>query len=126
MIKELTLQDLVLIEKDAKFPIENINLSNCLIKKSIFDNDNREFKGIFLAHKTLEISIILRSDLSNYSKAKAINCIFKNLIADIPALGYDDSHIFLNNDDTYGELLKKHFGFEDIVGTPLVIRNRRR
>lgn len=120
MIRDLKLSDLMSLEKSATFPLENINFSNCPIKKTLLDD--KRILGIFMAHSTLEISIVLESDLSKLSKGKAIRSIFNCLKREITSSGYDDAHVFINNDEHYKNILKKHFGFEDVVGAPLVIR----
>lgn len=124
VIKNFTLKDLADLEKCAQFPLGNLNLGDghFALKKSIFSGNH--LIGSFFAHMTTEISLVLDNDMSNISKAKAINFIFTHLMHELPKLGFDDAHIFIKNNDSYVDLLKKHFTFEEVVGKALVVRKK--
>ena len=121
MIRDLNLNDLVKLEKDAKFPLPNLNSDLFFIKKSI-ELDN-ELIGSFFVKNTTETSLIFK-DVSRLNRARALKQIFHYLAFELVKLGYNDTHVFVPNMSDYENILKKHFGFEDIVGTPLVLRGK--
>jgi hypothetical protein len=121
-IRNLNLYDLVLLEKDAKFPLPNLSSNLYVIRKSLLLND--KLIGSFWTKLTSETSLILCPEVSNLTKARAIREVFQSLYCELQKLGLDDSHLFIQNDEEYVKLLKKHFGFKDQLGTALYIGKR--
>ena len=112
MIRDLKLNDLVILEKEDLPALFN---GPYKLVKSV--DHNGELTGSFWVRVTSEISILLRPELSNITKARAINEIGQFLYCKIPEqLGISDSFItFENNfDESYIKSLKKHFNFKDI------------
>jgi len=120
MIRELNLNDLVILEGNSKFPIENVMGS--FIKRSIIQDG--KLVGSIFVKKTTETALIFEGNISPLNRARALKEIFHFLAFELVKQGFNDTHIFLDNLDSYGELLKKHFGFEDVIGKPLVLRKR--
>lgn len=118
-VRDLSLGDLRELESHAKFPLPNLNSKLYIIKKSI--ESDGELLGSFWVKITSETSLILQPDLSRLAKARAIKEVFDFLVNELVSMGLDDSHLFIDNDDTYVEILKKHFRFKDNLGTPLYI-----
>lgn len=112
MIRDLELSDLVELEKDN---LPNLFNGPFKLVKSI--DHNGELIGSFWVRLTTEISILLKPELSNITKARAINEIGNFLYNKIPEqLGISDSFITFegNFDPKYIDSLKKHFKFEDV------------
>jgi hypothetical protein len=122
MIRDLSLNDLVILEKDAKFPLPNLANPLYKIQKSI--ENNSELLGSFWVKITSETSLVLKPELSNLTKARAIKEIFKFLYLEVQRLGLDDSHIFIEDDPHYIKFLKKHLNAKDNLGVPLYIGRR--
>ena len=122
MIRDINLHDLMLLEPYVKFPLGSINNPTYCIKKSV-ENDGKLI-GSFLVKATTETSLVFNEESSSLNKARALREVFKFLSQEIVKLGFNDNHIFLNNLEYYEKLLKKHFGFENIIGTPLVLRGK--
>jgi hypothetical protein len=122
IIRDLSLHDLVSLEKEAQFPLPNLSSSLYCIKKSIEYED--KFIGSFWVKMTSETSLILSPNISNLTRAIAIKEIFNFLFTELTKAGLDDSHLFIQNNDQFVDFLKKHFGFKDNLGTPLYISSR--
>jgi hypothetical protein len=120
-IRDLSLRDLISLEKNATFPLQDPFGKLFIIRKSIIQDD--ELIGSFLVKLTTE-SMLVFNDPSPITRAKALKLMYDYICKELVKLGFDDNHVFLNNLEQYGELLKKHFGFEDVIGKPLVIRKR--
>jgi alanine dehydrogenase len=120
MIRELNLNDLVKLENSAKFPLNDIDSKMFCIKKAI--EEDGELIGSVMVHITSEVSIILNEKVSRIKKARAILEIFSFLGKELVKLGFEDAHVFIKDNPTYAAILKKHYGFEDVVGTALVVR----
>lgn len=118
-LRELNLNDLMILERHSMFPLPNLTSKLYCIKKSI--EDDGKLLGSFWVKLTSETSLILEPSLSRLAKARAIKEIFDFLVEELTSLGLDDSHLFIENDNLYVEILKKHFGFKDNLGTPLYI-----
>ncbi len=121
-LRELELHDLVLLEKDAQFPMPNLLSSLYCIKKSI--EEDGKLIGSFWVKLTSETSLIIDSKYSNITRARAIREIFSFLRPELINKGLDDSHLFIQDNDHYVELLKKHFNFKDNLGVPLYISSQ--
>jgi len=123
-LRELNLNDLMLLEKDAQFPMPNLLSPLYCIKKSI--EEDGSLIGSFWVKLTSETSLILDSKYSNLTRARAIKEIFRFLRKELVTKGLDDSHLFIQENDHYVELLKKHFHFKDNLGVPLYISSNGR
>lgn len=112
MIRDLKLSDLVALEKDNLPSLFN---GPYKLIKSIELND--KLIGSFWVRVTAEISILLKDDISNITKARAISELGKFLYNKIPEdLGISDSFVTFEDkfDENYIRLLKKHFDFQEI------------
>lgn len=118
-IRDLSIHDLTILEREAKFPMPNLVSGLYPIKKSI---DEDRLLASFWVKVTTETSLILRPDLSDLTKAKIIIKIFKFLTKELQRLGFDDSHLFIENDESYVKFLKQYFSFRDNLGHALYIR----
>jgi hypothetical protein len=111
-LRDLSLNDLVILEKDNLPP-----LFNGPFKLVMSIEEDGELIGSFWVRITAEISILLKEDLSRLVKARAINEIGKFLYDEIPEkLGISDSFITFDGefDLRYIKILKKHFNFEEV------------
>lgn len=120
-IRDIELRDLVLLEKHATFPMKNFYDQLYIMKKSVIKDE--KLIGSFFVKLTTE-SMLIFNESCPLTRARALKMMFDYILKEHLKLGFDDSHIFLNNLDNYGELLKKHFGFEDVIGKPLVFRKK--
>jgi hypothetical protein len=113
MIKDLKINDLIILEKENLPSIFNGPFK---LRKTIYSKEG-EVLGLFWVRVTAEISILLRSELSNYKRARVIKEIGNYLYNEIPIqLGISDAFITFDKDfdEKYLELLKKHFDFKEI------------
>ena len=115
MIRDLSLNDLRALEKDGLPSLFNGPFK--LIKSVECDG---KLIGSFWVKITSEISILLKPELSNLAKAKAIKEIGEFLYGKIPEqLGISEAIVVFDNDDEriderYIKFLKKHFNFEEV------------
>lgn len=112
IIRDLVLSDLVELEKD-NLP----SLFNGPYKLVMSIEKDGELIGSFWTRLTTEISILLKPELSNITKARAISEIGRFLYCKIPEqLGISDSLITFDEgyDEKYVNSLKKHFDFKDV------------
>jgi len=119
MIRNLNINDLVILEKYAKFPMPNLNNSLYVIKKSIIQDERLICS--FWVKLTSETSLILHPNLSRFEKTRVLIELFQFLYCEVQKLGLDDSHLFIENNENFVKLLKKHFNFKDNLGTALYI-----
>lgn len=123
MVRDLNLNDLLILEKYAKFDFPKIDSPLFCIKKAV--EIDGKLIGLFLTHLTTEVSLVFDDRVSRITRARALKEIYFHLFKELTKSGFDDAHIFLKDDlVSYGEMLKKHCGFEDIVGHGLVLRRR--
>jgi hypothetical protein len=118
-IRDVNIRDLVLLEPCAKFPLDNYN--HLYPIKGSLEIDG-ELIGSFFVKLTSETSLIFAPEVSSLNRARALKEIFHLAAKRLVDLGLNDNHIFLKDQESLGKILKKHFGFEDVVGTPLVLR----
>src|ERR1035441_2867683 len=111
-LRDLKLSDLVILEKDN---LPNLFNGPFKLRKTILSNDG-EVLGACWVRMTAEISILLKEDVSNLTKARAINEIGKFLYNSIPEqLGISDAFVTFDDlDKNYIQFLKKHFNFQEI------------
>ncbi len=112
-IEDMKLSDLIILEKDDLPALFNGPFK---IRKTVYSKDG-EIIGSFWVRITTEISILLRDNISNFKKAKAVSSIGNYLYDEIPTqLGISDSLITFDKeiDEKYIEILKKHFDFKEI------------
>lgn len=119
MIRDLTLHDLVELEKKAQFPIDFL-LSRPKIVQKTFEDEQGIIGSIFVTG-TCEISAIFDP---NRPKAivKTIKELPDILYKELVPRGYRDAHTFIRDNPGYADILVRHIGFEDIVSRPLVWR----
>jgi hypothetical protein len=126
MIRNLEFKDYFnfekLIKKSGQFPL--VHLDNYLypIKKVV--EINGKIMGSAILHRTSEVSLVLDSDLSNFSKAKAIMEFFALLPNELERLHLEDTHVFVTPEsgEKYCDSLKKHFGFREATGKALYLQ----
>ena len=104
MTRDLSVRDLVELEKYAKFPLLNL----------------RTQLGSVIVTNTAEVSIVL-ADRSIRDKIRALRQIEEVTYRDLISKGFRDAHIFVM-DPKYAEIMVKHFGFEYVEGQALVRR----
>jgi hypothetical protein len=112
-LRDLKLSDLIILEKDNLPALFNGPFK---IRKTILSDDD-EVLGACWIRITTEISLLLRSEISKYKRARAINKIGKFLYNEIPEqFGISDAFITFEGDfdEKYIKSLKKHFNFEEI------------
>jgi hypothetical protein len=118
MIRDLTVGDLVELEKIAQFSLENIRTQPKILEKTL--EDEKGLLGSVIVTNTAEISIVL-ADRSLRDKVKALKKIEILVYTDLIRKGFRDAHTFIQ-DPEYAKLLVKHFGFEYCTGQALVRR----
>jgi nickel-dependent lactate racemase len=118
MIRDLKIKDLVALEKCAQFPLENLRNKMKILEKAV--EDEKGLLGSVIVNHTAEISIIL-ADRSTRDRVKALKEIEKLVYTELIRQGYRDLHTFIL-DPRYAEILVHHFGFEYVIGIPLVRR----
>jgi len=114
-IRAQTLNDLMLLEKSAKFPLGLKNYDQVF---SVTQNDG-ELVGSAMLSTISEVSMILRNDLSPITKSKALLKINEVLLKHLKGT---DVHVIVKDHDSYVNILKKHLGFEEIEGVTLFKR----
>jgi hypothetical protein len=119
MIRDLTVRDLVELEKYAQFPLGNLRHQPKILEKSIVDDGG--LLGSVIVTNTAEISIIL-ANRSIREKIETLREIEDLVYRDLISKGYRDIHTFIPDNPKYAKLLVKHFGFEYAVGQALVRR----
>lgn len=119
-IRDLSLNDLRRLEKEAKFPMPNLVNKLYCIKKSV--EINGELAAIFWVKLTSELSLITNPDISTLKKALAIKRIEEFVHPELKKRGIDDMHLFIENDPQYSNFLIKNFGFVLVPGQALYIR----
>ena len=119
MIRDLTVGDLVELEKNAQFPLDFLLNKPKIIEKTIEDEDG--LIGSVIVTGTVEVSIILNDKRPKRDKVKALRQLGDFLYRELVTKGYRDAHVFIT-DPKYADILVKHFGFERVVGQALVRR----
>lgn len=66
------------------------------------------------------IEAILYCDGNRLQKAESIKLLIEQGILDAKKLGYSDIYLFAQ-DNNFADFLKKHFGFRDALGVPLIL-----
>lgn len=124
--RDMNLADLVKIEKyhDHDFQIPNPANKLFFLQKAIVSQD--ELIGAAYAHKTTEVSLILKPDIANVTKARAIQTVFRTMLDDITGAGFEDTHVFItpDNDEAYAQFLISHFNFVKAKGIPMYYQKR--
>lgn len=119
MIRDLELRDLRLLEKEARFPMPNLNNKLYYIKKTIEEDNNPV--ASFWVKVTSELSLILKNELSPTKKAKIMLELDKFLKGKLTKDGMDDIHLFIE-DEIFSHFLVKNFGFVQVPGQSLYRR----
>lgn len=112
MIRDLNINDLVILEKDNLPTLFNGPFK--LIKSVEYQG---EFIGSFWVRMTTEVSILLRPESNNFTKARAIKELGNFLYCNIPKeLGISEALVTFDEgfDPNYVKFLKKHFNFQDV------------
>jgi hypothetical protein len=118
MIRDLSVRDLVELEKYALFPLSNLRSQPKILEKSI--EDDRGLLGSVIVTNTAEVSVIL-ADRSIRDKIRALKSIESLVYMDLINKGYRDIHAFVD-DPKQAQIFIEHFGFEHAVGQALVRR----
>lgn len=120
IMRDLTISDLVQLESQAQFPLENLVHKPKIIQKTF--EDEKGIIGSVIVNGTVEISILLNGR-SKRDKIKFLREVFDFLYRELMDKGYRDAHVFITNPE-YADILVKHFGFEDVNGRALVRRSK--
>jgi hypothetical protein len=123
LIRDLTIRDLVELEKYAQFPLSNLRAQPKILEKTI--EDDKGLLGSVIVTNTAEISIIL-APRSLRDRVGALRDIEDLVFRDLISKGYRDIHTFIPDNPKYAEILVQHFGFEYAIGQALVRRAKRR
>lgn len=117
MIRNLELNDLVILEKNNTIP----DLFNGPYKLIHSIDYNKELVGAFWARVTVEPTLIFKESISKLSRARALEETFKFLNCQIPEqLNINDCYITLNDKEfniDYIKFLKKHYNCEEVKQT---------
>lgn len=118
-IRDLTLNDLRVLEGSQngfKMP----NVCNPLYFSQIVVIDESEaIIGAAFIHLTTEVSLILRKDISDFRKTKALIPLVEEIKKIHRRNDLEDSHVFLTGDDgRFARFLEKQ-GFVRATGTPM-------
>lgn len=124
MIRELKFADLDKIyewcPKEYPFPDLASGLYCC--QKALVIG--QRLSGTALLKLTCEAVLIIDPSLGKLERARLISEAFQELKNEaIEKYGLDQVHVFIlpENDEHYAEILKKHFGFQEATGIPLVL-----
>jgi hypothetical protein len=124
MLRDLELKDLKLLEqihdRSCSFPMPYIIDPRYVIKTSILSDDKRLI-GMSFVKSTCELSLILDSEISKFSKSRALKELFKYLPDKIIKKGFNDVHLIADSSD-YAELLNRHFEFKENEGISMYRR----
>lgn len=127
MMRDISLRDLIELEKFGINHLPDINNDLYFVQKSIV-NDSGVVLGAALAHLTSEVTLILRPDLPKLLKARALSEVFTTMAHEISSKGLEDVHVFVepDTDEHYADILVKHFGFVRASGLPMYMYYGRR
>lgn len=116
----MNLNDLVNLERDARFPIPNPNNRLYIVQKTITDDEGKVLGAAFV-HLTTEISLIWGGGVSRFERVRKMKEIFDSLLKEITDAGLEDTHIFVlpENDVGHSNFLVNKFGFKQVTGRPL-------
>lgn len=118
MIRDLSLSDLVALEKDAKFPLPNLNSPLYCIKKSVI-LDDKLIASLWIK-LTSEVSIVLNSKTSKLTQARAIKEAEHIVLSEAKKLGLEDTHLFIKSNPDFTNFLMKHLKFKYVPDEALV------
>jgi len=122
MIRNLQFRDLeTLIQYPLDFPFPLLSNGLYCVQKALLDHD--KVVGAAFLRLTCEATLILDPKLNDLTKAALISESFKELKAEATEkYGLDQVHVFIvpESNVKYAEFLKKHFGFQETIGIPLV------
>lgn len=118
-IRDLTIRDLVELEKKAQFPLDFLINKPKLVQKTF--EDDKGLIGSIIVTGTCEISAIFDNDRPK-AIVRVLQALPEILQRELIPKGYRDAHTFIANNPGYAQILVDHLGFEDVVGRPLVWR----
>lgn len=116
--RELTIRDLVQLEKYALFPTDNLINRPIVVQKAL--EDEKGLIGAVVVNSTVELSAIFNGR-SARDKIGVMKQLFDILYADLHPRGYRDLHAFVK-DPKFADILVRHFNFEHASGQALVRR----
>lgn len=111
-IRDLNLNDLRILEREAKFPLPKLEDGTYILKKSI--EEDGELIGSFWTKLTSEISLIISPEAGKLKAARAICEIESFLLEELRRLGINDAHVFIKDSEYFSKFLIKHFLFRKI------------
>lgn len=117
-IRDLLISDLVELESQAQFPLENLTNKPMILQKTFEDEEG--LIGSIMVNRTVEVAAIF-NDRSRRDLIEVMKQIPDLLYRELIPLGYRDIHAFIKN-EKFANILVKHFGFEDAKGRALVRR----
>lgn len=116
MIRDVTIRDIVRLEKNATFPVEHINRPKVLQKT--YEEEGKLIASAFVT-VTTETAIIFSSDASSLERARAVKDLFITILKDLKERGIQDNHMFIE-DPEFASLIEKHLKFERATGIAMV------
>lgn len=119
VVRNLSIRDLVELEKKALFPLDNLTNKPMLVQKAFEDESG--LIGVITVNRTVELTAIFNDNRSVRDLYDAMSQMPDLLYNELAPQGYRDIHAFIK-DDKFADILVKHFKFEDVVGRALVRR----
>lgn len=116
-IRNLKLDDLVKLESEALFPVDFL-LGKKFATQGSVEEDG--LVGSFFVSETVELSVIF-GETAIEDRIRAMRLIEEFLQKTLSMKDVREVHVFIKDDD-FADVLKNHFGFEDVVGRALVRR----
>lgn len=118
-MRDLSIRDLVELEKYAKFPLDFLIGKPKLVQKTF--EDDKGLIGSIIVTGTCEVSAIFNNDRPR-EIVRVLKSLPEILQRELLPKGYRDAHTFIANNPGYADILVKHIGFEKVVGEALVWR----
>lgn len=119
VVRDLSIGDLVELEKKAQFPVDNL-INKPIVTQKTFE-DECGLIGSIIVNRTVELIAIFNDNRSTRDLYNAMVAMYNPLHNELTSKGYRDIHAFVK-DDKFADILVKHFNFEDVVGRALVRR----
>ena len=124
MIRNTIFADLDKLQEwcPKEYPPPDLTSGLYCVQKSLLGEDG-EVAGFALLKLTCEAVLVLDPDANELERARMVKVAFEKLKSEATEkYGLDQVHIFIlpENNISYAELLKKHFGFQETTGIPLV------
>lgn len=124
MVRNLQFRDLEKIQDwcPKEYPFPDLTSGLYCSQKALLAPDGK-LEGAALLKLTCEAVLIIDPSLGNLEKARLVKESFKSLSVEAgESYGLDQVQFVLRpGDEHYGKILRKHFGFRDQPGIPLIL-----